>query len=48
MLDRDLVLLDPDLLRPDLPEACPSAIIGTAARLAVLGGRTDHRSEDLA
>ncbi len=39
-LDADLVILDKDLLA-----AGPSAIIGTSARVTILGGRVVHRTE---
>jgi hypothetical protein len=39
-LDADLVILDRDLLA-----AGPSAIIGTSARVTILGGQVVHRSE---
>jgi predicted amidohydrolase YtcJ len=39
-LDADLVILDRDLLA-----AGPSAIIGTGARVTILGGRVVHRTE---
>ena len=41
-LDADLVVLDRDLLA-----AGPSAIIGTSARVTVVGGQVVHRSEAL-